>query len=142
MSIARAALAISLLAAVSYWAPAFAVPQDTPTTIDGVKAVCTGVGESKNDPRWRAYPLKLVFANTKGQYTAGERIDITRNGQTMIQTSCDAPWLLLKPMAGNYRVTATLSGPSGKRRASADFTAQSAGPQKTVTLDFPVVQTG
>jgi hypothetical protein len=70
MSIARAALAISLLAAVSYWAPAFAVPQDTPTTIDGVKAVCTGVGESKNDPRWRAYPLKLVFANTKGDRDA------------------------------------------------------------------------
>lgn len=141
VSISRAALVITFLVGVSYWAPSFAVTQDTPTTIDGVKAACTGVGESTNDPRWSAYPLKLVFADKKGQYTAGEKIDITKNGQTVIQTSCDAPWLLLKPSAGNYRVTATLSGPNGERHASADFSVKSTGPQKTVTLDFPVAQT-
>lgn len=140
--LARTALSVSLFAVVSCAAPAFAVAPDTPTTIDGVKAVCTGVGESRNDPRWSAYPVKLVFANRKGQYTAGEKIDITKNGQTVIQTSCDAPWLLLKPGAGNYRVTATLAGPGGVRHAGADFAAKSGGPQKTVTLDFPMAETG
>lgn len=137
-----ACAALAILAGASYWAPTFAVTQDTPTTIDGVKAVCTGVGKSKNNPRWDAYPLKLVFADKRGQYTAGEKIDITKSGKTVIQTSCDAPWLLLRPTAGNYRVTATLSGPNGERHASADFSAKSSGPQKTVTLDFPVAQTG
>jgi hypothetical protein len=83
-----------------------------------------------------------VFANRKGQYLAGETIDISKNGRPLIRTSCDAPWLLLKPGAGNYRVTATLAGPSGARRASADFSAKSGGAQQTVTLDFPAARTG
>lgn len=139
---AHVTLAASLLVAASYWAPALAVAQDTPTTIDGVKAVCTGVGNSKNNPRWSAYPIKLVFANKRGQFTAGEKVDITRQGRTVFQASCDAPWLLLKPTAGSYRVTATLSGPNGERHASADFSAKRGGPQQTVTLDFPMARAG
>jgi len=140
VSLAHAMLAMSLITAASCWSPAFAVPQDTPTRIDGVKAVCTGVGESKDNPRWSAYPLRLVFADKRGQYTAGEKIDISENGRTVIQARCDAPWLLLKPASGDYRVTATLSGPNGERQASADFSARSSGPQKTVTLAFPVAR--
>ncbi|HWY65355.1 MAG TPA: hypothetical protein VNX61_09080, partial [Rhizomicrobium sp.] len=36
--------------------------QDTPTTINGVEAVCTGVGSAKDDPRWSAYPVKIVLS--------------------------------------------------------------------------------
>ena len=38
--------------------------QDTPATINGVETVCTGVGSAKDDPRWSAYPVKVVLATT------------------------------------------------------------------------------
>ncbi|MGH6829109.1 MAG: hypothetical protein ACREFW_09395 [Rhizomicrobium sp.] len=142
--------AAMLMASAAAWTwPAFAaqipqdqIPQDRPTTVDGVQTVCTGVGESKDNPRWSAYPLKLVFVNSKGQYTAGEQVDISKDGHMLMQTRCDAPWLLIKPGAGNYRVTATLQGAKGVRRTGADFSAKGQGPQKTVTFDFPAAQTG
>ena len=40
--------------------------QDQPVTINGTEVVCTGVGSAKDDPRWSAYPVKLVLATSGG----------------------------------------------------------------------------
>ena len=85
--------------------PALAV-QDTPTTINGVETVCTGVGSAKDDPRWSAYPVKIVIANTAGENVAAMQIALTANGKPVVQTICDAPWILFKLPAGHYGVTA------------------------------------
>jgi hypothetical protein len=116
-------------------APALAV-QDTPTTINGVETVCTGVGSAKDDPRWGAYPVKIVIANTAGENVAAMQIALTTNGKPVVQTTCDAPWILFKLPAGRYGVTATMATPPGTSR-KADFATSGSGAQKEVTIAFP-----
>ena len=111
--------------------PAQAV-QDQAVTIGGVETVCTGVGSAKDNPAWSAYPVKLVFANSAGEDLAQVHVAITSRGSAVMETDCDAPWLLVKAPAGAYDVRATV----GARTATAKFSG-SAGAQKTVTLIFP-----
>jgi hypothetical protein len=122
------------LALVATTLPALAV-QDTPATINGVETVCTGVGSAKDDPRWSAYPVKIVIANTAGENLAAVQIALTAKGKPLVQTTCDAPWILFKLPAGHYGVTATMVNPPGTSR-KADFTAGGSG-QKEVTIAFP-----
>jgi hypothetical protein len=119
-----------------------ALTQDKLSTIDGMQVVCTGVGSAKSNPRWSSFPVKLVFANRRGEFTAGENVDIRQGDRSVLRTSCDAPWLLLSPAAGHYQVSATLSGQSGVRRASGAFSTSGEGIQRTVTLEFPTASTG
>jgi hypothetical protein len=107
--------------------------QDTPTTINGVDTVCTGVGSAKDDPRWKAYPVKIVLATTGGADLANAHVTL-KGGQTMVETDCDAPWVLFKAPAGKYTATATLNGGSGQSH-SASFSTSGSG-QKTVTILF------
>ena len=115
-------------------APAFAA-QDQPVTMGGIETVCTGVGSAKDNPAWNGYPVKLVFANSAGEDLAAVHVAISRGGNTVMETDCDAPWLLLKAPAGNYGVTATINGAMG-RSATAQFSG-GGGAQKTITLTFP-----
>ncbi len=114
---------------------AFAV-QDQPVSIGGVESVCTGVGSAKDNPAWSGYPVKLVFANGAGEDLAQVHVAITQAGKTVMETDCDAPWLLVKAPAGSYGVNATIPGQAGARNATAQFSTGS-GAQKTVTLTFP-----
>ena len=107
--------------------------QDTPTNINGVDTVCTGVGSGKDDPRWKAYPVKIVLATTGGADLANAHITLSKGGQTLVETDCDAPWVLFKAPPGQYTATATLIGGSGQSH-SASFTSGSA--QKEVTITF------
>jgi hypothetical protein len=122
------------LALIATTLPALAV-QDTPATINGVETVCTGVGSGKDDPRWSAYPVKIVIANTAGENVAAMQIALTANGKPMVQTTCDAPWILFKLPAGHYGVTATMVNAPGTSR-KADFAISGSG-QKEVTIAFP-----
>ena len=69
---------------------AFAV-QDTPFTSNGVTAVCTGVGSAKDNPEWASYPVKIVLANNAGENLAAAHFRVSHNGQTVLETDCDAP---------------------------------------------------
>jgi hypothetical protein len=131
-----ALVAFSFAAVTAFSGAALAV-QDTPSDINGVETVCTGVGSAKDDPRWNAYPVKLVFANTVGEDVATEHVTLTKGGHAVMATECDAPWLLIKAPAGRYGVTATVDGQSGTRIARAKFSTSGSGAQKTVTLAFP-----
>lgn len=114
--------------------PALAV-QDTPATINGVETVCTGVGSAKDDPRWSAYPVKIVIANTAGQNLAAMQITLTQSGKTLAQTTCDAPWVLFKLPAGQYTASATMVGDQPGMTRKADFTTTGTG-QKEITIAF------
>ncbi len=107
--------------------------QDTPTTINGVEVVCTGVGSAKGDPRWNAYPVKIVLATTGGANLANAHVSLTKGGQEVAGLDCDAPWILFKPPAGNYTATATLIGTTNA--AHSNFSTSGSG-QKEITLTF------
>lgn len=109
--------------------------QDTPTNINGVEAVCTGVGSAKDDPRWAAYPVKIVLATTGGANLANAHVSLSKNGKEVAGLDCDAPWILFKPLAGSYTATATLIGGSGAA-SSQNFTTTGEGAQKEITLTF------
>jgi len=114
--------------------PASAV-QDTPTTINGVETVCTGVGSAKDDARWSAYPVKIVIANTAGQNLAAMQITLSQSGKNLVQTTCDAPWILFKLPAGQYTATATSIGDQPGMTRKADFKTNGTG-QQEVTIAF------
>jgi hypothetical protein len=115
--------------------------QDTPVTINGVEAVCTGVGSAKDDPRWSAYPVKIVLATTGGANLANAHVTLNRGGQEVAGLDCDAPWILFKAPGGSYTATASLIGGSG-RTASSKFTTSGSGAQKEVTITFPLPSNG
>ena len=121
----------SALALPAFTQSAFAV-QDQPTTIGGVETVCTGVGSAKDNPAWSSYPVKLVFANPSGEDLAQEHISVMQGGKSVVETDCDAPWVLMKLPAGNYNVAASV----GTRIGNASFSTSGQG-QKTVTITMP-----
>jgi len=136
MRISSIAIAISVAAGTALALPAltlnaFAV-QDQPTTIGGIETVCTGVGSAKDNPAWGAYPVKLVFANPKGEDLAQEHISVMQGGKPVVETDCDAPWVLMKLPAGEYSVAASI----GARTGNANFSTSGSG-QKTVTITMP-----
>jgi hypothetical protein len=110
--------------------------QDTPVTMNGVEVVCTGVGSAKDDPRWSAYPVKIVLATTGGANLANAHVSIAKAGREVVGLDCDAPWVLARTAPGGYSATATLIGGSGLSR-TVNFTTPSSG-QKEVTITFPV----
>ena len=136
MRISSFAIAISVAAGTALALPALTVTafavQDQPTTIGGIETVCTGVGSAKDNPAWSAYPVKLVFANPSGQDLAQEHISVMQGGKPVIETDCDAPWVLMKLPAGEYSVAASI----GARTGNANFSTSGSG-QKTVTITMP-----
>ena len=130
MRLSHFALAVvPVLAATPVWAV-----QDQPVTIGGIQSVCTGVGSAKDNPDWKGYPVKLVLANSAGENLASAHYTVTSGGKTVLETDCDAPWLLLKAPAGRYSASATIVGGSGASRSVA-FSGGN-GPQKELTLMF------
>src|SRR3569833_2995052 len=89
--------------------------QDQPVMIGGVETVCTGVGSAKDNPAWSAYPVKLVFADPTGANLAQVHLSVMRAGRPLVETECDAPWVLMKLPPGNYDVAATVAGDAGPR---------------------------
>ena len=128
LSITPLALALGLVCAAT---AAFAA-QDVPFTAGGVTAVCTGVGSAKDNPEWSSYPVKIVLANNAGQDLAAAHFTVASGGKTLLETDCDAPWLLLKAPAGRYTATASIGGNPGR---SASFSG-GGGPQKELTITF------
>jgi hypothetical protein len=108
--------------------------QDSPTEINGVQMVCTGVGSAKDDPRWKDYPVKVVLATTGGADLANAHVALSKGSQILAGTDCDAPWVLFKVPPGQYTATATLIGGSGQSH-SASFSTNGSG-QKEVNILF------
>jgi len=128
-----AALALGL-AGTGVAAPPLAL--DTVTTIGDVEVACTGVGQTRNDPKWQAYPVRIEFSNSKNEYMApGEVVVSDARGHEVVRVGCDGPWLLMKLQPGAYSVEARLPDTTAKPR-TAPFNAPTKG-QLRVVLQFP-----
>lgn len=85
-------------------------------TQNGHEYACTGVGmHAQNDPRWRDFPLKLVFARPDGAYLTDFDVSVSgKDGTKLIETYCQTPWFLAKLAPGAYKAKITSSGGQAK----------------------------
>jgi hypothetical protein len=88
------------------------LPPDEPVVVNGLHLVCTGVGEdARNDPRWRAYPVRIEFANAKAEYLSDAVLAVaTADGEQLFEVTCDSPWVLANLEPGKYVLAATYEG--------------------------------
>ena len=120
---------------VAYADEAVRLPFDAPTMVDGVETVCTGIGQdSRADPRWNAYPLKVVLAGEGGQYLGEAQVNVAAEGETKMDVRCGGPWVLFKLEPGRYTVTAAINGNTAKSIAYVSATGQG-----RIVLRFPAV---
>jgi len=133
-----ASLAILALAAASGPALADPMAMDTPVQMNGLETVCTGVGETKDDPKWLSYPVRIEFSNGGAQYLSGATVRISHGAETVGSLDCPGAWVLLRGAPGEYRVDVTIDNSSAKA-VNASFRMGS-GPQKRIVLRFPDFQ--
>jgi hypothetical protein len=135
----RNLMTIALLAMAST-APAMADPMsmDKPVQMNGLETVCTGVGETKDDPQWLSYPVRIEFSNGGAQYLSGATVRISRGADTVATLDCPGAWVLLRGAPGAYRVDASIDN-SSARPVNAAFRMGSGG-QKRIILRFPDFQ--
>jgi len=118
--------------------PVQALPVDQAAEVAGIPVACTGMGETRQDPKWAAYPVRVEFSNARAEYLTDAQIVLTdAKGKPLLKVSCTAPWILLKPMAGSYAVYGQLLE-SRARPRSAPFKVPAKG-QIRVVLEFPDV---
>lgn len=113
-----------------------ALPVDAETKVNGVDLACTGIGQTRDDPRWGAYGVRVEFSNARNEYLAGAAMELRdRTGREILSVSCDAPWILLRLPPGGYSVEGRLLESTAKPR-SATFKPPAQG-QTRVVLQFP-----
>ena len=123
-----------VLAAGTAWAGP--VPMDTPIRLGNVETVCTGIGEGKNDPRWRTYPVRVELVDASARYIAGAHVSLSDvTGAPMAEFDCSGSWVLLRLPPGLYTVSARLMT-SAVTPATAKFQPPQTG-QTRVVLRFP-----
>jgi hypothetical protein len=126
----------ALLAAGAADAQTTRLPLDQETVVDGVKVGCTGIGQSKDDPKWQAYNVRVEFADTARGYLADETL--TLYGAHELTVKCEGPWILLQLPAGKtYTVSGTV--PHVQTPQALKITAPRQG-QGVFVLTFPVKQ--
>jgi hypothetical protein len=132
--------AIALGAAGAAWGqsrgPVRNVPLDAARTVDGVDVACTGIGQSKADPRWNAYSVRVEFANPAREYLANVVVEVSdASGQSLAAVRCEGPWVLLRLPPRAYRLKAWLVGQRAEPRETS-FRAPAKG-QTRLILTFP-----
>jgi hypothetical protein len=134
ISVCGAVLVLWALPAFS--APAAPMPLDQPVSLPkAITAVCAGIGESQEDPRWAAYQVRVEFANAANQYIAGVDLALSQGRKVLAHLSCSGAWLLFQLPSGRYEVSATRQDVPASAPASAAFTPPAKG-QKRVVLIF------
>lgn len=132
---AFAALAALVLATGSRAAP-MSLPLDTETSADGVPVACTGIGQTRLDPKWQAWPVRVELANARSEYLVDGAIVVRdRHGHQVLAVTCDAPWILMRLPPGAYTVEGRLLD-SAARPRSASFSPPKSG-QLRLVLQFP-----
>jgi hypothetical protein len=100
-----AVLLAGLAASGMAFAQTNSLPENQPTDINGVQAVCTGTtSDVRMDPQWRSYSLRLEFAGKAGQYLGDETVNVSGNGKS-VSVHCGGPWVLMQLPAGTYHVS-------------------------------------
>lgn len=136
MRLALAAVIIGAIAGLVWPAEADPLPMDNPVSADGVDTVCTGIGSSQDDPRWKDYPIRVEFSNGGAQYLAGAHVTLSGGGKNLAAFDCAGSWVLFKLAPGSYKVTAKLMNNQSGAAKSATFSPPKTG-QKRVVIQFP-----
>jgi len=129
-----AALAAVLLAGPL--APQNAFADDEVMQQNGISYACTGIGESKDDPRWPGFSLKLAYAAQPDGALLSRVTARIRDGagRPVLDVHCeDEPWLVAQLPPGRYSVTAIALGKFTKQ---VRFTIRD-GRQSYVVIRFP-----
>ncbi|HXQ12702.1 MAG TPA: hypothetical protein VN805_17055 [Caulobacteraceae bacterium] len=135
-TIALCAAAAFLALAAGAAADPTPVPIDSEATVGGIDVGCTGIGESKLDPKWQAYPVRVEFSDANNDYLANEVLTVrSASGAELLTVACEGPWILLKLPTGSYSVIGRVPGTSAQPR-TATFRPPSHG-QMRVVLKFP-----
>jgi hypothetical protein len=111
------------------------MPADEPMEVNGIRLACTGVGDdAKRDPRWRAYAMRIEFANASAEYVSDVTVRIAKvgDGEALFNVRCDSPWVLADLDAGKYELTGTFDG----QTKTQVFTAPKKG-QTRLVVRFP-----
>jgi hypothetical protein len=140
-SIAAMAMGAALAASAGASAQPVKIQLDQETAVGGVGVACTGIGQTKNDPKWQAYPVRVEFARPSGEYVADEVLRVADSrGQMLLEVGCEGPWILLKLTPGQrYALSATIAS-SGAATKQMAITAPSHG-QARFVLTFPAAPT-
>lgn len=116
--------------------PVFAASADGDAivrNVGGVSYVSGGVGTDSIDrlnSLAKDFNVKLVFALKSGAYVSDVRVTIAdATGRTVLDSTSNGPWFLMKLPAGAYQIVATLTGQTIKQPLSVDTT-------RLKTIDF------
>ena len=126
-------IAVMMLAQAAVQPPM--MESDKPVAYGPLEIACTGVGSAEDDPQWKAYPIRIEFANGAAQYLSGAHVTITAGGKTIADGVCWGPWLVVKGTPGTYHVSATISGSS--TQPGSNFTVKEGAAQTRIILRFP-----
>ena len=145
MKICLLAAAAALIAAPALASPSADQPGsrepvqialDTTQVVNGVEIGCTGIGQTKLDPRWKAFPVRVEFSNAKAEYLANSALTLfDQAGHAVASVSCDGPWILMKLNKGTWRVEGWAPGSSAASRKVTVKPPPSG--QSRVVLQFP-----
>ena len=133
--LAGAALALGAGAARAQPVP---LKLDHETVVNGIGVGCTGIGQTKDLPKWNAYSVRVEFADRQGGLLADEILTLSKGGAEIFTVSCEGPWILLKlPPGEAYQVVGSVPGVAAT--ATRTVKAPSHG-QGVFALAFPVAQ--
>lgn len=111
------------------------LPLDRSVTVGGVEVACTGVGQTRTDPKWQAFPVRVEFSDSRQEYLGSGAVTVFADRRRLLSVRCDAPWILLKLQPGAYRIEGRVPG-SPARPRSAGFHTPARG-QMRLVLQFP-----
>jgi len=112
------------------------VAQDQELTYKDTKFACTGIAESKEDPRWGKYSTKLMFTAGGRAYVSYIQLSIKdAQGNLVFESDCDAPWIVVDLKPGKYSLTATALK---KYTKNANLTV-GGGKQTELAIRFPEI---
>jgi hypothetical protein len=118
--------------------PPVKLRQDTENMIGGIGVACTGIAQSKKDPRWPSYPLRIEFANDLREHLIGAQVKVWAEERQIMNVTCWGAWLLLNPPGKeSYRIEATIIG--GNVPAQNAAVQAPASGQTRIVLEFPGV---
>ena len=139
MTAAAVAIAPLLLASGIAVAEPTSIPPDTETTVGGVPVACTGIGQTKLDPRWSAYPVRVEFSDSHDKYLGDAEITVwDAHGRPVLSVACAGPWILLRLEPGAYKIEGRLPDNATAKPRTAPFRPPSKG-QMRLVLKFPDV---
>lgn len=131
-------MVLGLLAGAFFVVGPPASEADEEGTFRGIRFACAGVSkESRGDPRWRNYALKVSFAAGGGGYLAD--VDVTirdSTGDVVLEVNdCLAPWVLADLAPGSYEVTGVVIDQYSRNK----MVKVSSGRQTAVVLRYPEI---